>query len=1020
MLTQVSSMAFAGTTTEGVEYTIRWDSTAQLYRVIMRPTTIPSRNLTLSSQVTIRAPHSSSTTERFAPANVTSTVSGIFWSNSSTVRAPSEATDIDYLSFTATITNPQAFSWVAGQELEVFNFKNSGACLGAVELMNNNTDPFNAPNGGNSVGTNPGNQFANIGWLADPEVIDNSYLGNYGTAAICDNGNTNPNKTPSAMDDSLTVKPGEPGTISVLVNDTDPDGDTLTISQFTQGASGTVTQNGNNLIYTPGSTSATSDSFTYTISDGKGGSATATVYVTIDNSVGSCPTAPTTVAANSLYYRVDYDESASRYRVYMYPGSTPTPNNLSLTGQVTLKVPHAAQAVDQFAISDLQSAIANVEWVVGSTIRSPTEVPTSDYFSLTFNTTDNQSFPWQANKPIEVFSFKNSGSCEVGAIQLMENDDLFNQLPNSANTGPGNQFTNLGWGTYSDNNYAGNYGCPIVKPSVCVPTSDPDTDGDGLKDSEEKKLGTNPNNPDSDGDGINDKDEVGPDLNNPIDSDGDGIINALDDDDDNDTILTKNENYNGGSPISNDTDGDGKPDYLDTDDDNDGVLTKNENYNGGTPENDDTDGDGKPDYLDTDDDNDGVLTKNENYNGGTPENDDTDGDGKPDYLDTDDDNDGVLTKYENYNGGTPENDDTDGDGKPDYLDTDDDGDSKLTNQESPDLNGDGSPTDALDSDKDGVPDYLDATDDSNLDTDKDGLTDKEEALIGTDPNNPDSDGDGIGDKAEVGPNLNTPTDTDGDGNIDALDPDDDNDGILTKNENYNGGTPADDDTDGDGKPDYLDTDDDGDGLATTSENPDPNGDGNPSDAKDKDGDGIPDYLDPKDDTPDDTDSDKDGLTDKEEALIGTDPNNPDSDGDGIGDKAEVGPNPGAPIDTDGDGKINALDNDDDNDSVLTKYENYNKGTPEDDDTDGDGIPDYLDPDDDNDGTPTKQESPDPNGDGSPTDALDSDKNGIPDYLQGTIQPDGTLKPVPTLSQWGQILLSLILGGLALVRLRSKN
>ena len=986
MLTQASSIAFAGTTSEGVEYNIRWDSTAQLYRVFMRPTSIPSRNLTLSSQVTIRVPHSASTTESFAPANVTSTVSGIYWSNSSRVNAPDEATNIDYLSFTATITNPQAFPWVKDQELEVFNFKNAGACLGVVELMNNTSDPFNKPSGGNSAGTNPGNQFANLGWMPDPEVIDNNYLGNYGNAAICDNGNSNPNKVPNAMDDNLTVKSGESGSVAVLVNDSDPDNDTLEITKFTQGSSGTVTQNGGNLVYTPNSTTATADSFTYTISDGKGGSASATVYVTIDSTTGTCPTAPASVAVNSLYYRVDYDNPAGRYRVYMYPGSTPAPN-LSLTGQVTLKVPHAAQVAAQFTINDLQSAITNVEWVVGSTVRSPTEERNSDYISLTFNTTDNQAFPWQANQPIEVFNFKNSGSCEVGAIQLMNNDDLFNQLPNSARTGPGNQFTSLGWGDYSKNNYAGNYGCPIVKPAICIPTLDPDTDGDGLKDSEELKLGTDPNKADTDGDGINDKIEVGSDLTKPIDSDGDGKIDALDDDDDNDGILTKNESYNGGSPVSNDTDSDGKPDYLDTDDDNDGVLTKNENYNGGTSEDDDTDGDGTPDYLDVDDDGDGILTK-----------------------------------YENYNGGTPEDDDTDGDGKPDYLDTDDDGDSLETVAENADPNGDGNPSDAKDSDGDGKPDYLDAKDDTpvDTDTDKDGLTDKQEAALGTDPNNPDTDGDGINDKAEVGPNLSTPIDTDSDGKIDALDDDDDNDGILTKYENYNGGTPADDDTDGDGIPDYLDTDDDLDGIPTKSENADPDGDGNPSDAKDSDKDGIPDYLDNYDDTPVDKDSDGDGLTDNQEVLIGTDPNNPDTDGDGINDKAEVGSNVNSPRDTDGDGKIDALDTDDDNDGLLTKYENYNGGTPVDDDTDKDGIPDYLDPDDDGDGTPTKQEGSDPNGDSSPSDAIDSDKNGIPDYLQGTIQPDSTVKPVPTLSQWGQILLSLILAGFALVRLRSKT
>ena len=54
---------------------------------------------------------------------------------------------------------------------------------------------------------------------------------------------------------------------------------------------------------------------------------------------------------------------------------------------------------------------------------------------------------------------------------------------------------------------------------------------------------------------------------------------------------------------------------------------------------------------------------------------------------------------------------------------------------------------------------------------------------------------------------------------------------------------TDDDTDGDGTPNYLDVDDDDDGVLTADENPDPNGDLNNADAADSDFDGQPDYLD---------------------------------------------------------------------------------------------------------------------------------------------------------------------------------
>lgn len=94
---------------------------------------------------------------------------------------------------------------------------------------------------------------------------------------------------------------------------------------------------------------------------------------------------------------------------------------------------------------------------------------------------------------------------------------------------------------------------------------------------------------------------------------------------------------------------------------------------------------------------------------------------------------------------------------------------------------------------------------------------------------------------------------------------DDNDGIPAALEDINGnGNLDDDDTDGDGIPNYLDADDDGDNVLTKDEKPDPNNDGNLSDALDTDGDGIPDYL--------DTDDDGDGILTRDEENQSQDQN----------------------------------------------------------------------------------------------------------------------------------------------------
>ncbi len=91
------------------------------------------------------------------------------------------------------------------------------------------------------------------------------------------------NESPSASDDTRITGAGTPITINVLQNDTDPDGDVLTITSVTQPSNGAAIVNTNDTVtYTPAAGfSSGEDSFSYTISDGFGGTATATVFITV-------------------------------------------------------------------------------------------------------------------------------------------------------------------------------------------------------------------------------------------------------------------------------------------------------------------------------------------------------------------------------------------------------------------------------------------------------------------------------------------------------------------------------------------------------------------------------------------------------------------------------------------------------------------------------------------------------------------------------------------------------------------
>lgn len=95
---------------------------------------------------------------------------------------------------------------------------------------------------------------------------------------------TNVNDAPDAVDDTATVvENGGIIYIDVLANDGDVDLDSLTLDAVTQGTNGTVMLEAGNVSYTPDTGFSGTDSFTYTIIDGNGGSDTATVNVTVTN-----------------------------------------------------------------------------------------------------------------------------------------------------------------------------------------------------------------------------------------------------------------------------------------------------------------------------------------------------------------------------------------------------------------------------------------------------------------------------------------------------------------------------------------------------------------------------------------------------------------------------------------------------------------------------------------------------------------------------------------------------------------
>ena len=178
--------------------------------------------------------------------------------------------------------------------------------------------PYAAVNltGGNSNGTIICNSYT-----GSSEIHWSSYTSGFSFLAV-------PNTVPDAKADTATTAEDTPVTVSVLTNDTDADGDTLTVTGVTVNplhgtcvvnASGTIT-------YTPTGNYSGTDTFTYGISDGNGGTDTATVTITI-TAVNDAPDAIADTATTA--------EDTPVTVIVLANDTDPDGNALTVTGVTT-------------------------------------------------------------------------------------------------------------------------------------------------------------------------------------------------------------------------------------------------------------------------------------------------------------------------------------------------------------------------------------------------------------------------------------------------------------------------------------------------------------------------------------------------------------------------------------------------------------------------------------------------------------------------------------------------------------
>ena len=448
------------------------------------------------------------------------------------------------------------------------------------------------------------------------------------------------NDAPVADDQTYSLQ--EDGSQRVRLTGSDAEGSNLTFKVTSQPSNGSLSGTAPNLTYKPNKNFNGTDTFTFTTNDGTIDSQPGKVTLKVQ-SVNDKPVAKdqmiTTMEDTKTGVTLNAQDPDGQTLSYSITGF---PSNGSLSGNppmmtYTPNMDYSGSDSISWEVSDGQATDSATVSISVSPVNDP---PSWDM--------STPSGTLQAQEGMQL-TFTASASDKDGPMSVSYG---LNQAPMAASmNGSSGQFK---WTpTYKDGGQStveitATDSQATITRKLTIDVQINDSDGDGVPDTAESNAGMDPNKVDSDGDGIADGDEIGSNVDNPTDTDGDNTIDALDTDSDGDNILDGDEA--GDSDTSTapvDTDGDGTPDFQDDDADGDGVTDKAEagDQDPSTPPAD-ADGDGTPDYLSTDSDGDGVEDGNDNCrltaNAGQADGDsdgvgdacsDTDGDGVSDADD---------------------------------------------------------------------------------------------------------------------------------------------------------------------------------------------------------------------------------------------------------------------------------------------------------------------------------------------------------------------------------------------------
>jgi VCBS repeat-containing protein len=198
------------------------------------------------------------------------------------------------------------------------------------------------------------------------------------------------NHPPVAVDDTATTPEDTVVTIPVLANDSDVDGDSLTITSATT-TNGSVSVVGTNLFYTPAASFSGTAVLHYAISDGQGGTASAKVTVTVTPvnhppvAVDDTATTPEDTVVTIPVLANDSDPDGDPLTI---TGATATNGTVSVAGTNLVYLPatnYHGTAMLQYSISDGRGGAASAQVTVTVTPVNHPPVAVDDFAGTTRN-----------------------------------------------------------------------------------------------------------------------------------------------------------------------------------------------------------------------------------------------------------------------------------------------------------------------------------------------------------------------------------------------------------------------------------------------------------------------------------------------------------------------------------------------------------------------------------------------------------------------------------------------------------